>query len=465
QTLPPGPLSLPIIGSLHRMVFDQPHITLAKLAKTHGPLMFMRLGSLDTVVVSSSEMAREVLHNQDMAFSSRGIPETVRHYDYFQHSVIWLPVGLQWRLLRKVLNTHVFSSMKLEKDRALREKKVEELISYCDKCSKNGSFVDVGRAAFRTSLNLISNTMLSMDLSDPSVDSGKELKKLVWNILVEAGKWHLVDYFPFLEKLYPFQIDRRMYRLTQRVHAIFQGLVNERLAQKKNEDDEAAKRDDRDLIDVVLDLARENPEEINHKHIQHLCLDLFEAGTHAISCTVEWAMAELIRNPETMEKARRELESVVGRGNAVRESDIQNLHYLECVVKETIRLHPVGALIPRQVTQVQTVAGYTIPENSKVLINAWAIGRDPENWPDPLEFKPERFVGGGAGVGGLGVNEFEMIPFGGGRRICPGQPLAVKMVPVMVGTLINCFDWTPQNEAAMDMGEKFGINLQKAKPL
>ena len=163
------------------------------------------------------------------------------------------------------------------------------------------------------------------------------------------------------------------------------------------------------------------------------------AGTDTTSNSLEWAMAEVLRNPHIMAKAKEELKDVIGKGKLVDEADISRLPYLQCIVKETLRLHPpVPLLIPRKTETKVTLDGYIVPEGTQVLINVWAIGRDPSTWDNSFEFKPERFLNSELDVRG---RDFELIPFGGGRRICPGLPLAVRMLPVMLGALLNNFDW------------------------
>lgn len=179
-------------------------------------------------------------------------------------------------------------------------------------------------------------------------------------------------------------------------------------------------------------------------------------------------MAELLKNSETMVKAKAEINEVLGKGKILEEADIIRLPYLRCIVRETLRLHPpLPFLIPRQIAEEAEVNGYTIPRNSQVLVNAWSIARDPGSWENPLSFYPERFLDSEVDVDVKG-QDFELIPFGAGRRICPGLPLAMRMVPVTLGSLINCFDWEleggiPVNE--LNMEEKFGITMGKRYPL
>lgn len=194
--------------------------------------------------------------------------------------------------------------------------------------------------------------------------------------------------------------------------------------------------------------------------------DLFGAGTDTNSSTVEWGMAELLRNPETMAKAQSEIDRVIGQKGVVEESDISELPYLQAVVKETFRLHPAAPLlVPRKAESDVEVLGFLVPKDTQVLVNVWAIGRDPSVWENPTRFDPERFLGKEIDVRG---RDYELTPFGAGRRICPGLPLAVKTVPLMLASLLYSFDWKLPNGIVsedLDMDESFGLTLHKTNPL
>ncbi|WMV17192.1 hypothetical protein MTR67_010577 [Solanum verrucosum] len=186
-----------------------------------------------------------------------------------------------------------------------------------------------------------------------------------------------------------------------------------------------------------------------HLKVFSVSQDLFNAGTDTSSNVVEWAMTELLRAPEIMKKDQAELVQVLGEGKPMEEADIARLPYLQCIIKETFRMHPPAPLlVPR-----------------KVLINVWAIGWDSTLWEDPLVFNPDRFQDSKLDVRG---QDFELIPFGAGRRICPGLPLAIRMIPIMFGTLLNTFKWKTEGDIApkdLDMEEKFGLTLAKLRPL
>lgn len=262
---PPGPVPLPIIGNLH-LLGNQPHKSLAKLAQKYGPVMRLKQGMINTVVISSSAMVREALQKQDLAFSGRTTPDALTTLNRRTPSVFWLPVAPKWRSLRMIMNTTIFSGSKLDANQELRARKIHELIMYCRKNCRAGEAVDIGREAFKTTLNLLSNTIFSKDLTDPYSDSAMDLKNLVWNIMAEAGKLNLVDYFPFLEKLDPQGIRRHMNHHFTEMVAVFRDLIDERLEERKVNGNRNG-----DVLDSLLEISHERPEEFDRAQIERMC--------------------------------------------------------------------------------------------------------------------------------------------------------------------------------------------------
>ncbi|XP_050266149.1 geraniol 8-hydroxylase-like [Quercus robur] len=459
--LPPGPKSFPIIGNVFELG-DKPHKMLAKLANTHGPLMSLKLGQITTVVISSAAMAREALQTHDQVFSNRTIPNCIHAHKHQEFGLPWMPVSTRWRNLRKICNSELFSSKILDANQNLRRKKVQELLTDIHKSSLAGDAVDIGRAAFKISLNLLSNTIFSMDLAIPNSDTARVYKQIVSSIMEEAGKPNLGDYFPILRKFDIQGIRQRMTIHFGKMIDVYDNIISQRLKLRKV----PGFISNKDVLDTLLNISEDNRAEIDKNQIKHFLLDLFSAGTDTTSSTLQWAMAELLHNPEILSKAGEELRQTIGRGNTVEESDIPKLPYLQAIIKETFRLHPaVPLLLPRKAEADVEVKGFTVPKGAQVLVNAWAIGRDPSIWDNPNSFMPERFLGSEIDVRG---HNFELIPFGGGRRICPGLSLAIRMVHLMLGSLIHSFDWkledgiTPED---MNLEDKFGLTLDMAQPL
>ncbi|WMV48497.1 hypothetical protein MTR67_041882 [Solanum verrucosum] len=458
KKLPPGPSPWTIIGNLHILV-TKPHVSLANLAKKYGPIMRLKIGQATIVVISSSIMAKQVLKNQDLAFSTRFVPNVVRTQNYCNFSVVYLPVCPQWRTIRRIWNTNIFSYNRLDANQHLRSQKVKELIAYCEKCSQQGKALDVGQVAYTTVINMLSNTLFSKDLVGYLSDSKVELKDMLVGFKHVAGKINLADFFPILEKIDPQRIRYHGNIYIGKLFKLFDDLINERLEEKKTNHDEKS-----DVLEALLNHSAQNPKEIDQNHIKSMFVDLIMGGTDTSTITLEWAMTEILRQPEIMKKAQAELAQIVGKGKPIEEVHLSRLPYLQFIIKETLRMHPPSPfLVPRRVDQDVELCDYIIPKGSRVLVNVWAIGQDSTFWEDPLVFKPERFQSLELDPRG---KDFELIPFGAGRRICPGLALGLRMVPVMLGSMLNSFNWKLESDIEPDMEEKFDLLiLTKTHPL
>ncbi|CAN6311489.1 unnamed protein product [Urochloa humidicola] len=246
RRLPPGPRPLPLIGSLH-LLGDQPHRSLAGLAKTHGPFMSLRLGSVTTVVVSSPDTAREVLQRHDATFASRSVPDAVG--DHARNSVPWLPHSPRWRALRKIMAAELFAPHRLDALQGLRREKVQELMDHVGRLAREGTVVDVGRVAFTTGLNLLSRTIFSRDLTSLDDQGGsKEFQEVVTEIMETAGSPNLSDFFPVLAAADLQGLRRRLARLFTRLHQVFDVEVDGRLRER-----DAGEPRKNDILDLLLD--------------------------------------------------------------------------------------------------------------------------------------------------------------------------------------------------------------------
>ncbi|KAH1068287.1 hypothetical protein GLYMA_03G021200v4 [Glycine max] len=459
---PPGPRPFPIIGNILELG-NQPHQALAKLSQIYGPIMSLKLGKTTTIVISSPQVAKEVLQKHDQIFANRTVPDTLRALDHHILSVVWMPPLAQWRTLRRVCATKVFSSQQLDSTQVFRQRKVQDLMDYVKERCEKGEALDIGEASFTTVLNSISNTFFSMDLAYYTSDKSQEFKDIVWGIMEEAGRPNVVDFFPIFRLLDPQGVRRRMNGYFGKLIAFFDGLIEERLRLRASENESKACND---VLDTVLELMLEENSQVTRPHVLHLFLDLFVAGIDTTSSTIEWAMAELLRNPEKLEIVRKELQQVLAKGEQLEESHISNLAYLQAVVKETFRLHPpIPMLVPHKSEVDVELCGFMVPKSAQILVNVWATGRDSSIWTNPNQFTPERFLESDIDFKG---QDFELIPFGAGRRICPGLPLASRTVHIVLASLLYNYNWKltdGQKPEDMDMSEKYGITLHKAQPL
>lgn len=423
--------------------------------------MHLKFGYLNTVIVSTPEAAREVLKTHDQTLSGRSPPNSILSINHHNVSVAWThPSSPHWRLLRRLSVTQLFSPQRVEATKALRMKKVQEFVSFVNESSEREEAVDISRASFITVLNIISNILFSVDLGSYGSEKSNGFHDSVLGGMEAAGRPDLANFFPFLAFLDLQGNSKKMKLCTDRLFKVFRGFIDTKTAEKSltNNQKDASNSD---FLDAILDLTVGDEAELDNNDIEHLLLDMFIAGTDTTSSTLEWAMAELLSNPETMVKAQAEIESMIGQNGLIQEPDISELPYIQAVVKETLRLHPpVPLLLPRKADTDVEIFGYIVPKDAQVLVNVWAIGRDPNVWENPTRFEPERFGGKETDVKG---RDYELTPFGAGRRICPGLPLAVKMVSLMLVSLLYSFDWKLPN--TVDMDETFGVTLHKAKPL
>ncbi|ESQ51635.1 hypothetical protein EUTSA_v10016531mg [Eutrema salsugineum] len=462
--LPPGPPRLPIIGNIH-LVGENPHRSFANLSKTYGQIMSLKLGCLNTVVISSPEAAREVLRKHDQILSCRKSTNSIRSINHHEISVAWLPPSTPlWRLLRKLSVTQLFSPQRIEATKDLRIKAVQELVSFISESSNREEPVDISRVSFITVLNMISNILFSVDLGSyyDSKKSVNDFQDTVIGVREAIGKPDAANYFPFLGFL-DLQGNKKTIKVcSERLFRVFRGFIDAKIKEKSSQNNVL----NNDLLDALLDFTQGDEAELDVNVIEHFLLDLFTAGTDTNSSTVEWAMAELLRNPKSMEKTQTEIDSVIGQNGNVQESDISKLPYLQAVVKETFRLHPPNPLLlPREAEADVEVLGFMVLKETQVLVNVWAIGRDPSVWENPTEFQPERFLENQIDVRG---RDYEFTPFGAGRRICPGLNLAMKTVPLIVASLLYFFHWKLPNGVVpedLDMDETFGLTLHKTNPL
>ncbi|KAK9668243.1 hypothetical protein RND81_13G044200 [Saponaria officinalis] len=404
-------------------------------------------------------MLQEAFKN-DVLVSNRFIAEAITPQNHHEKSVGFLPVGPKWRTLRKICNSQDFSNSKLETTQNIRRKVVRHLASNLEKSSENGQIVDINLAAFTCSLSLLSNTIFSVDLG-ASTEIAVEFRDISHTCIEELGKPNLADFFPFLKKFDPHGIRRRSDFYMRKLLDLCNNLIQQRLDGQRPP---GTKKGD-DVLDALLDIVHES-HDFDISDIPHLFIDLFVGGTNTSSTLVEWVMSELIRNPEKMKKAQAELREVIGKGNPVEESDISRLQYLQAVVKESFRIHrPVPLSVPRKTASDVNISGFIVPKDTQVLVNNWGMGRDPNLWQNPLSFEPERFLNSEIDFKG---RDFELMPFGGGRRICPGLPLANRMVHLMLAAFIHGFDWKLEGGVSPDdlnMDEKFGLTLEKVHHL
>lgn len=451
--LPPGPKPLPIIGNLLQIGKD-PHVKLSEFARSYGPLISLRLGTQILIVGSSLRAAEEILKTNDRLLSGRQVPHAVpaRRPEFNYLSLAWaFDCNDQWKFLRLICKTELFSVKSMESQARLREKKVCEMVEYI--YSMEGKVMELGNVVSAAIFNTMTNILMSRDLTGYGEDGG--IKVLVTRFLEEISAHNLSDFYPIFGGLDLQGLNKKAKEVMGKIYALWEPTIKERRENKRLSDITSQ----HDFLDVLLHHA------FTDDQINYLFLELISAAIETSASTIEWIVAELIKNPEYMTRAQDELAKEINK-DSPRESHLNQLPYLQACVKETLRLHPPAPLmLPHRALESCKMMDYTIPKNAQVLVNVWALGRDPKSWEEPLAFKPDRFLNSGLDFKG---KDFEFIPFGAGRRICPGLPMAIKHVSLIVASLIHFFEWSfphGKDPTELDMAEKYILTIRKEQPL
>ncbi|KAL5975998.1 hypothetical protein ACLOJK_020328 [Asimina triloba] len=482
KNLPPSPIALPFLGHLH-LLGPLLHQSLDALAKRYGPIIHLRLGSMgNTVVVSSPALAKEFLKTHDIAFASRPPMVGQEFIGHDSVSFTFLPYGSCWKFMKKLFMTDFFSARKLERTARIRQEEVRWLLGCLLEKSRAGEPADLEEMlAVLTNSIICRMTMGSSWKSLGRDREAEELRKVVLDHIELAGKLNIVHLLlGSVGKFDLFGYGKSLKRENERYVGMVEKILEEHERKRQQVEDEDGENtngeeEEEDLVDILLKILEDDGirYELTRPKIKTFLMDILGAGTETSAVAMQWALAELLNHPDIFRKAREEIDSVVGTNRLVQESDVPSLRYIQAVVKETLRLHPPAPLDLRLCRQDCTVAGFHIPQNTKLLVNAWSLGRDPEHWENPLEFQPERFLdSNGACQNTVDVKgqHFQLLPFGSGRRMCPGMPLALPLMQVTIASVVQCFDWMasekhPNSTATMALKEKAGFTLRMAQPL
>ncbi|XP_059300532.1 cytochrome P450 71A9-like [Lycium ferocissimum] len=463
KNLPPSPRKLPILGNLHQ-IGKLPHRSLQKLSNEYGDFIFLQLGSVPTVVVSSADVAREIFRTHDVAFSGRPALYSARKLSYNLSDVSFAPYGDHWRELRKILVLELLSTKRVQSFETIRDMEVSRLVQEVG-CTLNSS-VNISALTLTLANNVVCRVAFGKISDERGDDNGE---KKIYEILYETqellGEFNSADYFPKMAWINKINgLDERLEKNFRELDKFYDKVIKDHV----NSSSRIKQRDDEDLVDVLLRIQKDPHQGVplHDNHIKGLLADIFVAGTDTSSTTIEWIMAELILNPRVMKKAQQEVRQVAKGKQKVEEVDLYKLEYLKLVIKETLRLHmPAPLLMPRVTISSCKIMNYELPTNTRVLINGTAIGTDPKYWENPLTFLPERFLNKEIDYKG---QNFEFLPFGAGRRGCPGINFSIPLVELAIANLIFHYDWSlPKGMLAkdLDMEEAVGITMHKKTPL
>ncbi|XP_031267250.1 cytochrome P450 81Q32-like isoform X2 [Pistacia vera] len=461
KNLPPSPPSFPIIGHLY--LLKQPiHRTLQHLSNKYGPILNLSFGYRRVLLVSSPSAVEECFTKSDIIFANRSRLLAGKYLTYDYTTMVAAPYGHHWRTLRRLAALEFFSTSRLNMFLGIRQDEIMYLVKMLyQSCGQSFTKVEIKSKLFVLSFNIIMRMVsgkryLGIEIDEP--EEAKRLREIVRDIFEVSGASNPGDFLPFLRWLGYQSYEKRVIAVHSKSDGFMQNLIDEH---RNKRNCSAGERRTDTIIDSMLSLQESQPEYYSDEIIKGMIMTLLLAGTDTSAATKEWAISLLLNHPVVLKKARAELDNLVGHDRLVEEPDLAKLHYLQCIINETLRLFPAAPLlVPHESSDFCTIGGYDVPPSTMLFVNAWAIHRDPNVWEDSTSFKPERFEGL------EGVSEaYNFIPFGQGRRSCPGAGLANKVMGLTLATLIQCFEWERISEEEVDMTEGTGITMPKAKPL
>ncbi|KAK4725024.1 hypothetical protein R3W88_027803 [Solanum pinnatisectum] len=454
KKLPPGPWKLPFLGSVHHLALEGglPHHALTNLGKKHGPFMHLQLGEISTIVVSSMDMAREVLKTHDLAFASRPKLLALDIICYKSTDIAFSPYGDYWRQMRKVCVLELLTTKNVQSFSSIRRDKASHLVQFI-RSSTPDEPINVTERILSYQSSITCKAAFGELLKDQ-----EKFLRILRELMEVAGGFNLADIFPSIKIL---QV------LSGLKSRILKDVINEHKKILQVVKGNGAFGGE-DLVDVLLRLKESGELKIpiTNDNIKAIIIDLFSAGSETSGTTTIWAMSEMMRKPSVLAKAQAEVREAFKGKETFDEDVIEELKYLKQVVKETLRLHPpVPLLVPRECREETNINGYTIPLKTRVMVNVYAMGRDPKYWEDAENFIPERFEQSSVDFMG---NNFEYLPFGAGRRMCPGIRFGLIDVYLPLAKLLYHFDWKLPDglkSKGVDMTEFSGITAARKSEL
>ncbi|CAL5213376.1 unnamed protein product [Lathyrus oleraceus] len=461
---PPSPPRFPLLGNLHQLGLF-PHRTLQTLSQKYGPLMLLYFGKVPVLVVSSADAARKIMKTHDLVFSDRPQIKTFDILLYGSKDVASCAYGEYWRQIRSLCVLHVLSNKRVQSYRRVREEETSRMMEYIKEYSSSASSpLNLSELCSMVTNDIVCRVALGKRYRE---GRGKKFQQVLVEFVELLGTICIGDYIRWLhwlEKINGFY--RKAERVAKHLDEFIEEVIEDHISRSSEGD--VGVNDNEDFVDVLLSVQKTNAIgfQIDTTAIKALILDMFAGGTDTTHTALEWVMTELLRHKTVMHKLQDEVRTVIGNKTHVSEDDLVNMNYLKAVLKETLRLHaPVPLLVPRRCMEDIKLDGYDIAAGTQVIVNGWAIARDPSSWEEPLEFKPERFMNSSIDYKGL---DFELIPFGAGRRGCPGVSFAIAGIELVLANLVCQFDWKLPDGVAgkdLDMSETCGITCHRKYPL
>ncbi|KAH9305800.1 hypothetical protein KI387_010204 [Taxus chinensis] len=452
--LPPGPLAVPIFGNWLQVGDDLNHRNLSDLAKKYGEIFLLKMGQRNLVVVSSPDLAKEVLHTQGVEFGSRTRNVVFDIFTGKGQDMVFTVYGEHWRKMRRIMTVPFFTNKVVQQYRFAWE---SEIASAVEDIKKRPESSTTGIVIRRRLQLMMYNIMYKM-MFDRRFESEEDplfLRLRALNgersRLAQSFDYNYGDFIPILRPFLRGYLKICKEVKERRLTLFKDYFVEER--KKMASTRGPVSLNEKVAIDHILEA--QDKGEINEDNVLYIVENINVAAIETTLWSMEWGIAEIVNHPEIQQKIRDELDTMLGHGVPITEPDTIRLPYLQAVIKETLRLHmAIPLLVPHMNLNEAKLGSYDIPAESKILVNAWWLANNPEWWDKPDQFIPERFLDDKIEASG---NDFRYLPFGVGRRSCPGIILALPILALAIGRLIQSFELLPPpGQSKVDVSEKGG---------
>nr|GMD89049.1 cytochrome P450 CYP82D47-like [Ipomoea batatas] len=462
----------PILGHLHIFSGSKlPHVALGNMADKYGPAFTIRIGVHRALVVSDWKLAKHLSTVHDVHISTRPKFRAAKHLGYDYIMFAFSPYGPYWRQMRKLTSTELLSTRRLEQLKHIRVAEIETSVKELYKVwTESGGrvLVDMKRWFGDVTLNVVLRMVAGKRFFGTTVIGDEKERWLCQRVFREffhfLGVSVPADALPFLGWLDIGGYEKTMKEVAKEMDF----LVDEWLQEHHRKKETAATGgEQQDFMDVMIsliegiDLNGYDADTVT----KSACINLVAGGADTIKVMLIWTLSLIMNHPHVLKKVQEELDMVIGKERRINESDITSLIYLQAIVKETLRLYPAGPVGGYRIfTEDCIISDFHVPKDTWLLVNLWKLHRDPQVWSDPLKFKPERFIDNHKDIDVKG-QDFELIPFGAGRRICPGTTFGLQMLHLVMANLLHSFELSTLGNAPIDMTESTGLTNIKATPL